>query len=120
MPGGRSRYALPWEIDEIKPWVLGKKPGKTTNPLEAIKETFEGINPDTIWILTDGRFNCPGGGRAVRELISNLNTDQSARVNTVGFHRRPESVDSVLGQIAHDNNGTFYFSRSGNRPPPKQ
>ena len=120
MPGGRSRYALPWEIDEIKPWVLEKKPGKTTNPLEAIKETFEGINPDTVWILTDGRFNCPGGGRAVRELISNLNTDQSARVNTVGFHRRPESVDSVLGQIAHDNNGTFYFSRSGNRPPPEQ
>ena len=120
MPGGGSRYAFPWEIDEIKPWVLEKRPGGMTNPLGAIRETFEDINPDTVWILTDGMFNCRGGGRAVRNLISTLNPDRSVKVNTVGFHRRPEGVDSVLGQIAQDNNGTFYFSRSGGRPPTPQ
>jgi len=87
--------------------------------LDALQDTFERIGPDTIWLLTDGRFNCRGGGNAVRDLIQNLNTNQMTRVNTVGFHRRPEGVDPILSEIAQDNNGTYYFSRSykDGKPP---
>ena len=55
----------------------------------------------------------------VRDLIQNLNTNQMIRVNTVGFHRRPEGVDPILSEIAQDNNGTYYFSRSykDGKPP---
>ena len=92
------------------------RPGGGTNPTTALKDAFNRIGPDTIWLLTDGMFNRNSN---VRNVILNLNPDQSVRVNTVGFHRRPERVDSVLGDIARDNNGTFYFSRSypgGKRP----
>ena len=117
-----SKYALQWEVDLAETWINGKRPGGCTNPLGAIKDTFNRIGPDTVWLLTDGRFNCPGGGPAVHKLISTLNVNQNVSVNTVGFHRRPENVDSILGDIAQDNNGTFYFSRSypGGQPPPNQ
>lgn len=109
---GSSRRAFRWEVDQVKPWIQEQNPGGTTNPLEAIRDSFERIQPDTIWILTDGRFNNPGRGPAVRQLITDLNTNRLVRVNTIGFGRDPRSVDSVLGGIATDNNGTFFFSRS--------
>jgi hypothetical protein len=84
-----------------------------TDPREAIRDAFERIHPDTIWILTDGGFNGSGGSPAVRKLITQLNTNRLVRVNTVGFARYPRQVDRNLGAIAADNNGTFYFSRSG-------
>lgn len=111
MEGG-SRRAFRWEVDQAKPWIREQTPGGTTNPLDAIQDTFERIQPDTIWILTDGRFNNPGRGPAVRQLITDLNTNRLVRVNTIGFGRDPRSVDSVLSGIATDNNGTFFFSRS--------
>jgi len=111
MPGN-SKRGLSWEVDSVEPWIDGMNPGGTTNPLDAIQESFTRINPDTIWILTDGMFNCPGGGPAVRKLISNLNTNRLVRVNTVGYHRNPANVDAILGDIASDNNGTFFFSKS--------
>ncbi len=111
MPG-ESKRGFKWEVDSVIPFVEEKDPGGSTNPLEALQDSFERIGPDTIWLLTDGRFNCRGGGGAVRNLIQNLNTNQLVRVNTVGFHRRPEGVDPILGEIAQDNNGTYYFSRS--------
>ena len=49
----------------------------------------------------------------MRTLITKLNTNRRVRVNTVGFARYPRQVDRNLGAIAADNNGTFYFSRSG-------
>jgi len=119
MPGS-SKRGFRWEVDTVSSWIEEQSPGGFTDPLGSIQDTFERIQPETIWLLTDGRFNCPGGGRAVRELIQNINTNQLIRVNTVGFHRRPESVDSILGEIAQDNNGTYYFSRSHNLGGPSQ
>ena len=118
MPG-KSKRGFKWEVDSIISWVDDKDPGGSTNPLDALQDSFERIGPDTIWLLTDGRFNCRGGGNAVRDLIQNLNTNQMTRVNTVGFHRRPEGVDPILSEIAQDNNGTYYFSRSykDGKPP---
>ena len=50
----------------------------------------------------------------MRNLITELNTNRVVQVNTVGFAREPSRVDSrILGAIARDNNGTFYFSKSG-------
>jgi prepilin-type N-terminal cleavage/methylation domain-containing protein len=111
MPGN-SLLGLQYNIDSISPWINNKRPGGLTNPLGAINDAFTRIRPDTIWILTDGRFNCPGGGNAVRQLFSDLNQDKQVTVNTVGFNRNPEKVDAVLEDIANENGGTYYFSRS--------
>ena len=111
MPGN-SKRGLSWEVDSVEPWIDGMNPGGSTNPLDAIQESFTRINPDTVWILTDGMFNCPGSGPAVRKLISSLNTNRLVRVNTVGYHRNPANFDAILGDIASDNNGTFFFSKS--------
>ena len=111
-----SKYAYEWNVDAAETWIKEMRPGGGTNPSAALKDAFNRIGPDTIWLLTDGMFY---NSSSVRKLILNLNPDRSVTVNTVGFHRRPESVDSVLGDIARDNNGTFYFSRSypgGKRP----
>ena len=112
MKGG-PRRAFKWEIDLVRPWIEEQTPGSMTDPREAILDAFERIHPDTIWILTDGGFNGSGGSPAVRKLITQLNTNRLVRVNTVGFARYPRQVDRNLGAIAADNNGTFYFSRSG-------
>ena len=114
-----SKYAFQWEVDAVEPWIIGMTPGGGTNPTAALKDTFTRIAPDTIWLLTDGMFN---RNARVRNLILKLNSDKSVTVNTVGFHRKPENVDSSLGDIARDNNGTFFFSRSypGGQPPPNQ
>ena len=88
-------------------------PGGTTNPLGAISGAFTHIQPDTIWILTDGHFNCLGRGAAVKRLINELNVGNRITVNTIGFQRNPEGVDAVLSAIAQENGGTYFFSRSG-------
>ena len=98
----------------MRPWIEEQQPGGSTDPRESIRDAFERIGPDTIWILTDGYFNGEGGGQGVRNLITELNTNRVVQVNTVGFAREPSRVDSrILGAIARDNNGTFYFSKSG-------
>ena len=113
MAGG-SRRGFRWEVDQVRPWIEEQEPGGTTDPRESIRDAFERIGPDTIWILTDGYFNGEGGGQGVRNLITELNTNRVVQVNTVGFAREPSRVDSrILGAIARDNNGTFYFSKSG-------
>ena len=111
MEGG-PRRGFKWEVDIVRPWIEEQTPGSRTDPREAIRDAFERIKPDTIWILTDGRFNGSGGTTAVRNLITELNTNNLVRVNTVGFGRDPSRVDRNLGGIAADNNGTYYFSRS--------
>jgi hypothetical protein len=88
-------------------------PGGMTNPLGAISDAFTRIQPDTIWILTDGYFNCPGRGAAVRQLINELNVGNRVTVNTIGFQRNRVGVDSVLSTIAQENGGTYFFSGSG-------
>ena len=113
---GSSRYALRFQVDFVRPWIEKQTPRGTTDPSESIRDAFERIQPDTIWILTDGWFNGKGGGPAVRQLITDLNPDRLVRVNTVGFANQSPQVDRrTLGAIAKDNNGTFYFSPSGHR-----
>jgi prepilin-type N-terminal cleavage/methylation domain-containing protein len=110
--GGEPRFAFQYEVDLVRPWIEKQRASGSTDPRGAIRETFERIHPDTIWILTDGWFNGKGGSTAVRKLIRELNTDRLVRVNTVGFGRDPKNVDRNLGGIAADNNGTYFFSRS--------
>jgi prepilin-type N-terminal cleavage/methylation domain-containing protein len=112
MPGS-SRRGFAHDIDLCIDWINNMNPNRSTNPLGSISDAFTRIQPDTIWILTDGHFNCPGRGTAVRQLINELNVGNGVTVNTIGFHRNPEGVDSVLGIIAQENGGTYFFSRSG-------
>ena len=112
MPGS-SRRGFAHDIDLCISWINNKNPGGMTNPLGAISDAFTRIQPDTIWILTDGHFNCRGRGAAVKRLINELNVGNRITVNTIGFQRNPEGVDAVLSAIAQENGGTYFFSRSG-------
>jgi hypothetical protein len=113
---GGPRHAFRFQVDLIRPWVEKQSPGGSTDPRAAIRDAFERIQPDTIWILTDGWFNGAGRGAGVRQLITELNTNRLVRVNTVGFARTSSQVDRrTLSAIASDNNGTFFFSPSGHR-----
>jgi len=111
---GSSRHALRFHVDLVRPWIEAMNPRGTTDPRESIRDAFERIQPDTIWILTDGWFNGPGAGPGVHKLVAELNTNQMVRINTVGYARNPSRVDRrTLADIARDNNGTFYFAPSG-------
>ena len=52
----------------------GQRPRRIHQSVGCPADSFERIGYGTIWLLTDGRFNCRGGGNAVRDLIQNLNT----------------------------------------------
>ena len=112
MPGS-SRRGFAHDIDLCISWINSMNPGGMTNPLGAISDAFTRIQPDTIWILTDGYFNCRGRGAAVRQLINELNVGNRVTVNTIGFQRNRVGVDSVLNTIAQENGGTYIFSGSG-------
>ena len=116
LSGGGARFATRLNIATAQTWVKSQRAGGGTDPSSAIRDAFERIKPDTIWILTDGMFNGPGGSTAVRRMIDDLNKDRMVVVNTWGFHNDPKRVDRNLGGIANDNNGTFFFSRSGKHP----
>jgi hypothetical protein len=64
------------------------------------------MNPDTIWLLTDGQipdFIVPG--------IANLNAARAVpvRVNTIGLGRSKDISEKYLLQIAVDNEGVYTF-----------
>ena len=116
LSGGGARFATRLNVATAQSWIKSQHARGMTNPSSAISDAFERIKPDTIWILTDGMFNGPGGSTAVRSMINDLNKDRMVVVNTWGFHNDPDRVDRNLGGIANDNNGTFFFSRSGKHP----
>jgi hypothetical protein len=85
--------------------VATRSYGGGTNPTRALEAAFA-MNPDTIWLLTDGQipdFIVPG--------IANLNAARATpvRVNTIGLGRSKDISERYLLQIAVDNEGVYTF-----------
>ena len=73
------------------------------------------MEPDTVWLLTDGIFTQLPGMTSVEVFIRELNADDKVRVNTIGFHNNRNSVDKSLGPIAGANGGTYRFVNSSRK-----
>jgi hypothetical protein len=97
--------ATPANVAFYTRWVATRSYGGGTNPTRALEAAFA-MNPDTIWLLTDGQipdFIVPG--------IANLNAARATpvRVNTIGLGRSKDISERYLLQIAVDNEGVYTF-----------
>jgi hypothetical protein len=97
--------ASPANVSFYSQWVDARTYGGGTNPTRALEAAFA-MNPDTIWLLTDGKipdFIVSG--------IANLNAARATavRVNTIGLGRSKDISERYLLQIAVDNEGVYTF-----------
>jgi hypothetical protein len=72
-----------------------------SDPSAALQRAFA-LQPDIIFLLTDGEFD-----RKVVSLIRRLNADDKVTVHTMGFIYT--NADAMLMQIARENGGTYTF-----------
>ena len=114
MPGGPKK-ATKENLLIVSPWINGQPGSGSTNPRAALRDAFEKMEPDTVWLLTDGIFTQLPGLAPVAALIRELNADDKVRVNTIGFHNNRNSVDKSLGPIAAANGGTYRFVNSSRK-----
>ena len=114
MPGGIKK-ATKENLRIVAPWIKGQSATGNTNPRAALRDAFEKMEPDTVWLLTDGIFTQLPGMTSVEAFIRELNADGKVRVNTIGFHNNRNSVDKSLGPIARANGGTYRFVSSSRK-----
>jgi hypothetical protein len=76
-------------------------PQGETDPSKALERAFE-LQPDTIYLLTDGEFD-----KATVGLVKRLNAAGKVKVHTIGFLYR--MGEQVLKQIADQNGGQYKF-----------
>jgi len=72
-----------------------------TDPVQALERAF-GVQPDVIYLLTDGEFD-----KAVIDYVKRLNAGGRVKVFTIGFLYNPEN--RVLREIAAQNGGEYKF-----------
>lgn len=82
-------------------WVSNRILGGGTDPSQALTWAF-GLEPDTIWLLSDGEFS-PDSAR----VAASKNQQQKVRIHTIAFH--DDSGKMLLEQIAKENGGKFRF-----------
>jgi len=102
MPAGM----LPGTPEKIKwaiRWVQERTPRGGTDPKQALHWCFN-LRPDTVWLLTDGRFSNEGGAL---DAIAEGNRRLRARINTLAFHDKGGA--DILQRIARENDGTYRF-----------
>ena len=111
---GGIKKATKESLRIVTPWIKGQIATGNTNPRAALRDAFEKMEPDTVWLLTDGIFMQQPGMTPVAALIRELNDDEVC-VNTIGFHNNRNSVDRSLGPIAVANDGTYRFVNSARK-----
>ena len=109
---GGIRKATKESLRIMAPWINGQTAIGNTDPRMALRDAFNTMEPDTVWLLTDGIFMQRADMTPVPTLIRELNADDKVRVNTIGFHNDQNSVDKSLGPIAAANDGTYRFVNS--------
>jgi len=72
-----------------------------TDPSGALERAF-GVKPDLIYLLTDGEFD-----RSIVDLVRGRNPGGKVTVHTIGFLY--QIGETVLKQIADENNGNYKF-----------
>ena len=104
MPANAMLAAVPQNIQFAEKWINSRQCGKGgTNPSQALRFTFN-LQPDTIWLLTDGKF---GNDDAVVGGIRRANPQKKIRINTLAIMDR--QGEPVLKKIASENDGTYRF-----------
>ena len=76
-----------------------------TDPSQALERAFA-CQPDLIYLLTDGEFD-----KAIVDLVNRQNVGRKVTVYTIGFLYK--TGESVLKQIADQNNGAYQFVSEG-------
>ena len=61
-------------------WLTGVRPKGGTNPADALREGFD-VQPDAIFLLSDGEFNHPGAA----DRVLHQNVDRKIPLHTVAF-----------------------------------
>ena len=104
MPANAMLAAVPQNIQFAERWINGRTFGRGgTNPSEALRFTFN-LEPDTVWLLTDGKFF---NDKTVVGRIRLANPKKKIRINTLAIMNR--DGEPVLKQIASENDGTYRF-----------
>ena len=101
-------------IKETMDWFNPFKPGGDTNPEPSLRRAFTSLHPDTIVLMSDGRF-----AEQVLAVIAELNAEKRVRIDTVSFPGGDENVRSMMQKIAAENNGTwkdYIIDSRGNVP----
>ncbi len=95
-------------VKEVKKWLLRQIPDENTNPMSSVRQALR-QNPDTIFLLTDGKFMDNTGQYLVNRAEMRKNTSQSPQVviNTIAFHCDHLDFIMMLRSIALSYSGTF-------------
>ena len=101
--GDTMTAAVPEDIRMAESWINSRKVKGSTNPLGALTDGFR-LQPDTIWLLTDGQFDRED---QVLNLLRQLNPKAKVRINTVSMMN--PSGEKVLKQIARQYGGSYRF-----------
>ena len=112
---GGIKNATKESLRIVAPWINAQNATGNTDPRRALRAAFKKMEPDTVWLLTDGIFMQQPAMTPVAALIRELNADNKVRVNTIGFHNNRNSVDRSLGPIAAANDGTYRFVNSSRK-----
>jgi uncharacterized protein with von Willebrand factor type A (vWA) domain len=101
-------------IDRAIGWIQSVNGGGGTDPTAAMQRALR-LNPDTIWLLSDGCFP-----DQVADFVRAENPQKKVHINTIAFH--DPSGEQVLRRIAQENKGDFRFvpgpPEPGNIPMP--
>ncbi len=95
-------------IEAAKRWILRQSPAEDTHPLSSVKRALR-LNPDTIFLLTDGMFHDKTGPYLVDRAEMRLSTShpESVVINTIAFHCDKVPLLMMLRDIAVSYSGTF-------------
>ncbi len=111
MPQMEGRNELVTATEENKQrfrkWLLDQYPDDTTKPLASVRRAMK-MNPDTIFLLTDGQFYDKTGEFLIRQarLQENRTDGVGQVINTIAFYCEFE-LELMLQEIAAVHNGTF-------------
>ncbi len=105
MPARQLQPATPQAKQKFLSWVARVPGVGTTEPLEALVLALR-LQPDTIYFLTDGRFNS-SVVRAFNEVAKKTKRGQTIIVNGICLGNR--EGEQLIRELAENNSGTYTF-----------
>lgn len=94
-------------------WIDQRDAGGGTNPTVALEIALTKLQPETIYLLTDGVFNSEAD---VFDVIAKHNAERKVQINTIGFGA--DVNVATLERIARENRGSYRFVSPPTSPPP--
>ncbi|AQT69506.1 marine proteobacterial sortase target protein [Anaerohalosphaera lusitana] len=101
MPGGELVEATEENKEDCYDWLESITGSGSTDPTSAMELALS-LNPDAVWLLSDGQFNS-----SMSDHITRYNKQRGVVINTIAFLNR--SGEAILKQIANKNDGKYRF-----------